>query len=202
MVPDADPIISFETVPEALAWFEKNHEGSGGVWLKIAKVPGAASTVNYAQALDLALCFGWIDGQKKPFDNQFWLQRFTPRKARGKWSKRNCGKAETLIASGDMRAAGLREVEAAKADGRWDAAYAGQGSATVPDDLRAALDADAAAAGFFEKLNSINRYTILYRIQDAKKPDTRAARISKFVAMCHNHETVYPQKYETVYPQK
>jgi uncharacterized protein YdeI (YjbR/CyaY-like superfamily) len=188
----ADPTISFATIADATAWFEGNHQTSDGIWLKIAKGAHAGSTVNYGEALDIALCFGWIDGQKKSLDDRYWLQRFTPRRPRSKWSKRNCGKAEDLIAAGAMRAAGLREVAAAKSDGRWDAAYAGPANATVPDDLRAALDADPQASAFFETLNGANRFAILYRIGDAKKPETRAARIAKFVAMCHNHETVYP----------
>lgn len=190
----ADPVISFESVDAAVAWFEANHETLDGIWLKIAKRGETESTVSYDEALDIALCFGWIDGQKKPLDDQYWLQRFTPRRARSKWSKRNCGKVETLTAAGSMRSAGLREVEAAKADGRWDAAYEGQSKSTVPDDLRAALDADPEASAFFETLSSVNRYAILYRVGDAKKPETRAARIAKFVTMCHNGETVHPQK--------
>ncbi len=189
-----EPTIAFPTVATATAWFETNHESASGLWLKIAKGAGAGTTVSYDQALDIALCFGWIDGHKKPLDDEFWLQRFSPRKGRSRWSKRNRGKAEALIGTGQMRPAGLREVEAARADGRWDAAYEGPKSAAVPDDLRAALDADPEASAFFEKLSSANRFAILYRIGEAKKPETRAARIVKFVTMCHNHETVHPQK--------
>ena len=150
------------------------------------------TTVSYAEALDVALCFGWIDGQKRPLDDDYWLQRFTPRKPGSKWSKINRGKAEALITAGRMRPAGLREVEAAKADGRWAAAYDGQGTATVPDDLRQALDADEDAAAFFATLNRANRYAILYRIHEARKPQTRAARIARFVAMLRDHQTVHP----------
>jgi uncharacterized protein YdeI (YjbR/CyaY-like superfamily) len=189
-----EPTIAFPTVVEATSWFESNHTTASGFWLKIAKGAHAGTTVNYDQVLDIALCFGWIDGQKKPLDDEFWLQRFSPRKARSRWSKRNRGKAEALIEAGQMRPAGVREVEAARADGRWDAAYEGQKSATVPDDLRFALDADPEASAFFETLNGVNRFAILYRIGDAKKPETRAARIAKFVTMCHNHETIHPQK--------
>lgn len=189
-----DPTISFSTLANCVAWFEENHESSRGIWLKIAKGVHAGSTVSYDEALDVALCFGWIDGQKRPLDGEFWLQRFTPRRARSRWSKRNREKAEVMIAAGSVRPAGLREIEAARADGRWDAAYEGQKTAAVPDDLRVALDADPEASAFFETLNGANRYAILYRVGDAKKPETRAARIAKFVAMCHNHETVHPQK--------
>jgi uncharacterized protein YdeI (YjbR/CyaY-like superfamily) len=173
-------------------WLAAEHARASGLWLKIAKKGCPHTTVSYAEALDIALCFGWIDGQKRPLDDDYWLQRFTPRKPRGKWSKINRDKAEALIAAGRMRPAGQREVEAAKADGRWDAAYEGQSTATVPDDLRQALDADADAAAFFATLDRGNRYAILYRIQEAKKPQTRAARIAKFVAMLHDHQTVHP----------
>jgi uncharacterized protein YdeI (YjbR/CyaY-like superfamily) len=189
-----DPIISFESVPVCVAWFESNHESSPGLWLKIGKAARAGSTVSYEQALDVALRFGWIDGHKKPLDDEFWLQRFTPRRARSRWSRRNRDKAEAMIAAGTMAPAGLREVEKARADGRWDAAYDGPKSATVPPDLRAALDADPEASAFFETLTSTNRFAILYRIGEAKKPETRTARIAKFVEMCHRHETVHPQK--------
>lgn len=189
-----EPMIAFADVPECVRWFAAHHAEHHGFLLKIGKGAMAPTTVSYAQGLTVALCFGWIDGQKRSLDDDFWLQRFTPRKDRSKWSKINCDKAEALIASGDMRPAGLREVERAKADGRWAAAYDGQASASVPDDLTAALDAEPAAKAFFETLNSVNRYAILYRVQDAKKPETRARRIEKFVAMCRAHETVYPQR--------
>ena len=161
-------------------------------WLKFAKKGAAESTISYRQALDVALCHGWIDGQKRSMDEHYWLQRFTPRKARSRWSKINCAKAEALIADGRMQAGGLREVEAAKADGRWEAAYPGQAKADVPEDLQAALDADPEAGAFFGSLDRGNRYAILYRVHDAKRPETRARRIAMFVAMLHAHETVHP----------
>jgi uncharacterized protein YdeI (YjbR/CyaY-like superfamily) len=139
----------------------------------------------------VALRFGWIDGQKWGLDDAYWLQRFTRRGPRSKWSKINRDKADALIAAGEMRPSGQVAVDAAKADGRWAAAYAGAATATVPDDLAAALAADPAADEFFRTLSSTNRYSILYRIQDAKKPETRAARIEKFVGMCHRGETIY-----------
>ena len=184
------PVISFATVRDCEAWFAEHDADSRGFWLKIGKV-GAAATVTYVDALDVAICYGWIDGQKRGYDHSYWLQRFTPRGPRSKWSQNNRVKAEALIKAGRMRPAGQAQVDAAKADGRWAAAYAGQKSATVPDDLAVALAADPQAKAFFDELNSANRYAILYRVHDAKKPETRAARIAKFVEMCHNHETVH-----------
>jgi uncharacterized protein YdeI (YjbR/CyaY-like superfamily) len=186
------PMLAFPDPAAWEKWLAAEHAGASGLWLKLAKKGCPHPTVSYAEALDIALCFGWIDGQKRPLDDDYWLQRFTPRKPKGKWSKINRGKAEALISAGRMRPTGLREVEAAKADGRWDAAYEGQSTATVPDDLRQALDADADAAAFFATLDRGNRYAILYRVQEAKKPETRAARIAKFVAMLHDHQTVHP----------
>ncbi|MEV4475261.1 YdeI/OmpD-associated family protein [Nonomuraea sp. NPDC049504] len=185
------PIIAFPSQEAFEKWLEAEHE-SPGLWLQIAKKESGIPSVTYAEALDLALCFGWIDGQKAAFDDDHWLQRFTPRKARSKWSKVNRGRAEQLIAAGRVRPAGLAQIEAAKADGRWEAAYAGQKTATVPDDLRAALDADPAAAEFFATLDGRNRYSILYRVNDAKKPETRAARIEKFVTMLRENKKIYP----------
>ena len=147
--------------------------------------------LDYAQALDVALCYGWIDGQKDKFDDSCWLQRFTPRTLRSKWSKVNREKASALIEQGRMRAPGMAEVERAKADGRWDAAYAGSKTATVPEDLAVALAASPAAAEFFATLDSQNRYSILYRVQDAKKPETRARRIQKFVEMLAQHQKIH-----------
>jgi len=165
------------------AWLEAGHASSPGVWLKIAKKGSDVRSVSYAEALEVALCYGWIDGQKRPLDDRFWLQRFTPRNPRSRWSKRNRTLVERLIANGEMAPAGLREVERARADGRWEAAYDSHATATVPPDLQAALDADAGAAAFFAGLDSANRYAILYRIQEARRPETRARRIATFVAM-------------------
>ena len=185
------PVIWFATVPDCEAWFVEHHGDHRGFWLKIGRV-GAAETVNYAEALEVALGHGWIDGQKRRYDNEtYWLQRFTPRGPRSKWSQINRDRAAALIKAGRMRPAGQAQVDAAKADGRWAAAYAGQMSAIVPDDLAAALAADPQAKAFFESLKGANRYAILYRVHDAKKPETRAARIARFVEMCHNHETVH-----------
>ena len=186
------PIVGFATRETWRAWLAEEHATSSGVWLKIAKAGGSSEGVSYADALEVALCYGWIDGQKRKLDDDHWLQRFTPRKARSRWSRINRDKATALIERGEMQPAGLREVEAARADGRWDAAYAGQRTAAVPDDLRRALDADPDAAEFFSTLDSRNRYAILYRVQDAKKPETRARRIDKYVAMLAAGEKLYP----------
>jgi uncharacterized protein YdeI (YjbR/CyaY-like superfamily) len=188
-VPVADPIIEFADVDECVAWFEAHHADHGGFRCKLGK--GKHATVTYADVLDVALCFGWIDGQKWGFDDAYWLQRFTRRGPRSKWSKINRSKTDALVAAGKMRPAGQAAIDAAKADGRWEAAYAGAAAATVPDDLAAALAADPVADAFFRTLSGNNRYSILYRVQDAKKPETRAARIEKFVGMCHRHETIY-----------
>jgi len=185
-------VLPFASKAAWAEWLGEEHGRSSGVWLKIAKKDSGVETVSYAEALEVALCHGWIDGQKDKWDEKWWLQRFTPRKARSRWSKVNRAKAEGLIAAGKMKEAGLREVERAKADGRWDAAYDAQSTATVPGDLQRALDADDAARGFFSTLNSANRYAILFRIQDAKKPETRARRIEKFVTMLGRGEKLYP----------
>jgi uncharacterized protein YdeI (YjbR/CyaY-like superfamily) len=164
---------------------------SDGIWLKIAKKGSGIESVTYAEALEVALCFGWIDSQKKGFDEKHFLQRFTPRRPRGKWSRINRDKAEELIAAGAMRPAGTAEVEAAKADGRWGAAYEGQRNATVPEDLQLELDRNHAAREFFAALDSANRYAIVYRLNDAKKPETRERRLRKFVAMLERGEKIH-----------
>lgn len=187
-----EPIVFFASARDWEAWLAEKPEGSTGLWIKLAK-KGAAG-IDYATALESALCFGWIDGQKRAYDESYWLQRFTPRTARSKWSRINTEKANALIEAGRMRPAGLREVERAKADGRWDAAYASSSTATVPEDLQAALDADPRAAEFFATLDSANRFAVLYRVQEAKRADTRARRIEKFVAMLHAHETIHPRR--------
>jgi len=185
------PIHLFADPGELEAWLEKNGTSSDGVWLKIAKKGSGERSVTYAEALELALCFGWIDSQKRGFDATYFLQRFTPRRPRGRWSKINREKAEALIAAEQMRPAGLAEVEAAKADGRWEAAYEGQRTATVPEDLQRELDASPAAAEFFAGLDSANRYAIVYRLNDAKKPETRQRRLHKFVAMLERGEKIH-----------
>ena len=183
---------TFASVAEWEAWLREHHASAPGIWIRFARKGSAIASVTYMEALQEALRFGWIDGQARGVDESWYEQRFTPRRPRSIWSKRNREFALALIEAGRMEPAGLREVERAKADGRWDAAYDAPSTATVPDDLQAALDAAPDAAAFFATLNSQNRYAILHRIQTAKKPETRAARIERFVAMLARGETLYP----------
>jgi uncharacterized protein YdeI (YjbR/CyaY-like superfamily) len=185
------PQLAFASGAEWEAWLEQHHADSDGVAVKIAKKGSGIATVAYPEVLDIALCFGWIDGRRNALDERFFLQRFGPRRARSRWSKINRDKAEALIAAGRMRPAGLAEVERAKADGRWDAAYDGQRAMSVPEDLQRELDARPEAAAFFAGLSSQNRYAILYRLHDAKRPETRARRLEKFVAMLEAGETIH-----------
>jgi uncharacterized protein YdeI (YjbR/CyaY-like superfamily) len=185
------PIQLFAAPEDLEEWLEENHASSDGLWLKIAKKGSGERSVTYAEALGSALCFGWIDSQKRGFDDKYFLQRFTPRRPRGRWSKINREKVEALIEAGRMRPAGLTQVEAAKADGRWEAAYEGQRAAKVPPDLQRELDANAAAAEFFSALDGANRYAIVYRLEEAKKPETRQRRLRKFVAMLERGEKVH-----------
>ena len=181
------------------AWLGEHHAEPAGVWLVLAKKgTDEPTSLTYDQALEEALCHGWIDGQARRRDETTYRQRFTPRRRRSSWSKRNTGHAERLFAEGRMHPAGLAEVERAKADGRWDAAYAGPASIEVPLDLAEALAAEPKAQAMFEGLNSQNRYAVLYRIATAKRADTRARRIEKFVAMLARGESVYPQKRRTL----
>ncbi len=189
-MPDELPIVLFGDAAEFEAWLEEN-AGADGVWLKIAKKDSGVKSVNYTEALEVALRFGWIDSQKRAFDEKCFLQRFTPRRPRGRWSRINREKAEGLIESGRMRPAGLAEVEAAKADGRWDAAYEGQRTAEVPADLQRELDARPAAREFFATLDGANRYAIVYRLGEAKKPETRERRLQKFVEMLERGEKIH-----------
>jgi uncharacterized protein YdeI (YjbR/CyaY-like superfamily) len=186
------PIVQFERPQDWATWLDEHHATSSGVWLRIAKKASGTASVTYEQALEVALCYGWIDGQKKGYDESSWLQKFTPRGAKSIWSKINREKVEQLIARGAMQPAGLAAVEQAKRDGRWEAAYDSQSSASVPDDFQAALDQHAEAKAFFATLNSRNRYAILFRIQTAKKAETRAKRIEQFIRMLANHEMLYP----------
>ena len=190
VVPDELPILPFASAAAWEGWLEDEHARAAGVWLQIAKKDSGIATVSYAEALEVALCFGWIDGQRRGFDASWFLQRFTPRSRRSRWSKINTGHVERLIAAGRMRPAGLAQVEAARADGRWEAAYAGQRTIEVPADLQAALDASPAAAAFFATLRGASRYAILYRLQDAKRPATRARRIERYVQLLARGETL------------
>jgi uncharacterized protein YdeI (YjbR/CyaY-like superfamily) len=188
------PVIAFASTVKWEAWLAAQPRSSSGVWLKLAKKTAGVVSISRQEAIEGALCHGWIDGQLDAFDDSHWLVRFTPRKKNSKWSQLNCTKVEKLIAQGRLAAAGLREVEDAKADGRWQAAYASQGKATVPDDLQRALDAKPKARRFFDELDSANRYAILYRLQTAKTEKTRATRLEKFVAMLARGETIHPRK--------
>lgn len=174
------------------AWLEAHGGASPGVWLRLAKKHAGQVTLSYAEALDSALCFGWIDGVKRAESEQFWLQRFSPRTARSIWSKINTQKAEALERAGRMRPAGLQAMALARQDGRWDKAYTSARNTVIPEDLQAALAANPAARTFFDTLNSQNRYAVLFRIQNVKKADTRARKIAQFVEMLARGEKLYP----------
>jgi len=188
------PVHSFATPDELGAWLDKHAEESDGIWLKLAKKASGIPSVVYADAVKIALCHGWIDGQARSRDDATYLQRYTPRRSRSAWSQRNVKIVERLTEDGRMHPAGIAQVERAKADGRWEAAYAGPATIEVPDDLADALKAEPEARAMFERLTSQNRYAVLYRIVTAKKPETRQRRIEKFVAMLARGETIYPQK--------
>jgi len=186
------PIHYFERQLDWTAWLNENHTSSPGVWLQLAKKGAEATSVSYDEAIEMALCFGWIDGQKQAHSDQFWLQQFTRRSDKSVWSKINRDKALALIKAKKMKPAGLEEIERAKLDGRWDAAYDSSSKATVPSDFQSALDGNARAKAFFGTLDSRNRYAVLFRIQTAKTAETRAKRISQFVLMLERHEKVHP----------
>jgi uncharacterized protein YdeI (YjbR/CyaY-like superfamily) len=189
---NSGPPLLFEGRKTWFCWLRKNHATSSGVWLRIAKKGAIVRSVSYLQAVDGALCFGWIDGQKKSDDESYWLQRFTPRSEKSIWSKINREKAIRLIELGQMNAAGLREVERAKRDGRWDEAYDSPSGATIPADFQAVLNKIPRARAFFATLDSRNRYAVLFRIQTARKAETRAKRIKQFAEMLSRREKIYP----------
>lgn len=184
-------MIVFEGPEEFDSWLHENGATETELWIKYAKKGSGIQTISYAQALDVALCHGWIDGLVRSIDETYYTQRWTPRTPRSKWSKRNCGKVEELIAAGKMLPAGLAEIEKAKADGRWDAAYAGPATIEMHEDLRRALDANPKAKAFFETLNSQNRYAILLRVHDVKREETRQRRIAQFVDMLAEGRKLY-----------
>jgi uncharacterized protein YdeI (YjbR/CyaY-like superfamily) len=186
------PIRSFACQSEWEAWLETEHATARGLWLKFAKKGAGVDSVTYAEAVEGALCYGWIDGQASSVDERFWLQRFTPRAPRSKWSQINCDRVEALQRQGRLRPAGLAQVERARQDGRWAAAYEPPSRSTVPDDLQRALDASPAARAAFDALDSRNRYAILYRLRDARKPETRARRLDQFVTMLREGRKLYP----------
>jgi uncharacterized protein YdeI (YjbR/CyaY-like superfamily) len=190
---DEDPqVLLLETQLAWEDWLSRNHREATGVWLRIAKKGSRIQSLTHAEALDAALCFGWIDAHKKPESADAWLQRFTPRGKRSIWSKLNCQKASALIECGRMRDSGLEEVLRAKKDGRWEQAYDSPRNATVPEDFQAALDKSAKAKAFFATLESRNRYAILFRIQTVKRAETRARKIGEFIAMLEKHEKIHP----------
>jgi uncharacterized protein YdeI (YjbR/CyaY-like superfamily) len=187
------PVLAFATALEFEQWLEREHDSAAGVWLRFPRKGTGVASLTYEEAVLVALCFGWIDGQARSLDETAWLQRYTPRRRRSIWSQINRDRVARLVREGRMRPAGLAEVERAKADGRWEAAYAPPSTATVPADLEAALSASAAAAEVFAGLDSRNRYAILHRLATAKKPETRARRIASFVAMLEKGELLYPR---------
>src|SRR3954465_8780362 len=173
------------------AWLAKQHAKSAGLWLRIAKAASKVKSVSYAEALDTALCYGWIDGQKRTFDDATWLQKFTPRGKRSIWSKINRQKVQRLVESGRMRSPGLEAVDRARANGQWDSAYDSHRTSGVPDDFGRALDARPEAKAFFATLNSANRYAILFRIQRVKRAETRARKIEQFIGLLERHEVIH-----------
>jgi uncharacterized protein YdeI (YjbR/CyaY-like superfamily) len=186
------PIVAFPSREAWAAWLDEHHTGSTGLWLALLKKGTSEPGLSYGDAVEVALCYGWIDGQAGKLDDRFWLQRFTPRRPRSIWSRVNRDRAQALIARGEMKPAGLREVERAQADGRWEAAYEPPSTMEVPDDLRQALATNSAAEAFFATLDRTNRYAILHRIHTAKKPETRTRRIATFVAMLAEGKKLYP----------
>lgn len=184
------PTLPFPSQSKFADWLAKNHEKSAGLWLKIAKKDSGIPTVTYMEAIDVALCYGWIDGQKNSFDEKYFLQKFTPRRPKSIWSKINVEKVERLIKSGQMKPAGLKAIEAAKADGRWANAYDGQKNMAVPEDFQKALNKNKKAKAKFETLKSSERYSFLFRIHNAKKAETRERRIKQFVEMLDKNEKV------------
>ena len=182
------PILHFDEQAAWHDWLEEHHAGPQGVWLKFAKKSSGKTSITYDQAIEEALCYGWIDGQSNSYDSEYWLQKFTARKPKSVWSKINVGKAEVLIKNGRMQPAGLATVEAAKQDGRWEAAYEGSSTMKVPEDFQAALDAHPKAKAFYETLNKTNTYAFCWRVQTAVRPATRQARIEKFIGMLERGE--------------
>ncbi|HMI91098.1 MAG TPA: YdeI/OmpD-associated family protein [Polyangiales bacterium] len=189
--PSELPTLPFVTQRAFAAWLTKHHASPDGLWIKMARAKSGIESISYQEALEVALCWGWIDGQSRRIDETWFVQKFTPRRARSMWSKINRERVTQLIAAGKMKPAGLAEIERAKQDGRWERAYDSPSRATPPEDLLAALAKNRKAAAFFAKLNSINRYAILHRVQTAKKPETRARRIAQFVAMLARHEKLH-----------
>ncbi len=186
------PMELFERQRDWATWLKNNYNKSSGVWLQLARKDAGVQSVAYTEAIEVALCFGWIDGQKKAHSEKYWLQKFTPRSAKSTWSKINKAKALALIKAGKMKPPGLKEIERAKDDGRWNAAYDSAAKSAVPSDLQSALDGNTRAGSFFATLDRRNRYAVLFRIQTARNAETRAKKISQFVQMLERHEKVHP----------
>src|ERR1700683_2387662 len=190
--PVTSPVRLFKSKKDWARWLEENHRKGTGLWLRLAKKDSRLRSVSYKEALEVALCYGWIDGQKKPENDQTWLQRFVPRSSRSIWSKINRAKALALIASGEMKAAGIEAIENAKKNGRWDAAYDSPRGAIVPGDFQARVDSNAPASAFFKTLDRANRYAVLWRIQTVKKAETRGRKIQQLIAMLAKEEKIHP----------
>lgn len=186
------PILSFETQSSLEDWLKSNAASSAGVWLQIAKKNSGIASVSYDEAVESALCYGWIDSHKKTYDEKTWIQKFTPRGARSIWSKVNTEKAEALIAAGRMTEQGLKAIEKAKQNGNWDNAYEPQSVATMPEDFAKELEQNSKAKAFYDMLNGQNKYAILFRIRNAKKQETRTKRIQQFISMLERGEKIYP----------
>lgn len=184
-------IILFQNIDNWKEWLEKNHKNSDGIWMQIAKKNKEIKSIDYQEGLEVALCYGWIDGQKKSYDDNSWLQKFTPRRAKSIWSKVNKDKVELMIKNGKMQASGLAEIEKAKQNGMWDNAYESQKNITVPEEFKTELDKNEKAKKFFESLNNSNRYSFLFRIHTAKKPETKTKKIKQFIEMLEKGETFH-----------
>jgi uncharacterized protein YdeI (YjbR/CyaY-like superfamily) len=186
------PVIAFESAQAWRKWLAAHYADSHGIWMRISKKGSEAPSIKYDEALDEALCYGWIDGQKRVFDGESWIQKFTPRRARSGWSKRNTEHAERLVQAGRMEAAGLAEMKAAKQDGRWDRAYSSPRAATLPEDFLRELNKNGKAKAFYETLNKRNTYPIVYRLETARKPETRERRLKEILAMLERGEKFHP----------
>jgi uncharacterized protein YdeI (YjbR/CyaY-like superfamily) len=186
------PILTFTSSKDFTSWLAKHHKMSSGIWMRLFKIKSGVPTIIYAEALDVALCYGWIDGQKKSYDPESWLQKFTPRRPKSIWSKRNQEHVERLTKSGMMKAAGIKEVEAAKADGRWEQAYESPANMTIPADFLNELARNKKAEAFFKTLNKTNIYEIVWRLQTAKKAETRNKRMKAILEMLKNGEKFHP----------
>ena len=193
MIHDNYPVKSFKNAAAFESWLERNHKKADGLWLKVAKAKSGIVSISFPDALDLALCYGWIDGLRRGLDEDYYVQKFTPRRAKSVWSVINKNKVAQLIKDGRMKASGLAAIEEAKKNGQWDNAYHSPANISIPDDLQNALDKNKKAKAFFEKLNAQNRYAILYRIHQVKREETKTKKIAEYVKMLEAKKTIYPQ---------